>query len=102
METLNIDSVICSGKYKGRRMSDLVSDKNAVFDLIREGQSLSDEVLSMAKIKRAVRNVRTFSEVVSHSKDDRIMDKDTESLSKIIKDLETIEKRPQNFEDDNE
>lgn len=102
MEALNIDSVICSGKYKGHQISELITDKKAIFELLKEGHVLSDEVLSEAKIKRVVRNVKTISEVVYHSKDDRIMDKDTESLSKIIKDLETITKKPQNFEDSNE
>lgn len=95
---LNLDSIIEDGQYKGKRLSDLISDKKKIFNLISKGYVLSDDVLQKAGIKKSIRNVKTETVIVEHEKDDRVYEKDTMSVSKIIKDLETNERINQFYE----
>lgn len=99
---LNLDSVIEEGQYKGNKVSDLITDKKKIFNLISRGYILSDEILRKAGIKKTIRDVHIKTIVVEHKKDTRVYQKDTDSLSKIIKDLETNERINQFYDSNND
>lgn len=95
---LNLDSIIEDGQYKGKKVFDLISDKKKIFNLISKGYILSDDVLQKTGIKKNIRDVKTETVIVEHEKDDRVYERDTMSVSKIIKDLETNERINQFYE----
>ena len=90
-QTLNINSEITSGKYKGKTVGDLVTDKKIIFTLIKQGVIFDDEVLSKAGIKKIIRDVKVEQILVDHEKDNKVYQKETTSLSKILKEINTIE-----------
>ena len=95
---LNLDSIIEDGQYKGKKVFDLISDKKKIFNLISKGYILSDDVLQKTGIKKNIRDFKTETVIVEHEKDDRVYERDTMSVSKIIKDLETNERINQFYE----
>lgn len=91
MEKLGLKSIIQRGKDKGRKVSDIISkDRKRVFGLIREGFQFDDEVLSAAGIKKTIREEKTVTQIVTHEKDNRVYQKDTMRLDRIISELLTV------------
>lgn len=90
MEILDYESIIPYGKNKGKHVKDIISDKKEIFSMLKSGFYFSDEVLKLAHIRKVIRDVKYANEVVEHKKDTKIYIKDTDSLSKIIRELETI------------
>lgn len=99
---LNIDSIIDDGIYKGKKLSSIANDKKKIFRLISEGYVLPDDVLEKTGIKKKIRDVKVETVIVEHEKDNKVYAKETVSLSKILKDLETTEKINQFYDSDND
>ena len=98
MDKLKLDNIIEDGKYKGKMISELASNKKAIFELLKNGYNFDDEVLLQAGIKKTVRDIRTRTEVVEHEKDTKVYPKETVSISKILKDLETVVNQSQYYD----
>ncbi len=94
---LQINSIIDNGKYKGQKVSDLVKNKKIVFSLIKDGIDFDDTVLSLAGIKRNIRDVKVKQVLIEHDVDTRTYAKETTSLQKILKELRTLD----NVDDEN-
>ena len=90
-EKLHINSVIGKGKYNGKKVSEIISEKKVVFSLIKEGFEFEDEVLSMAGIKKTVMDVKVEQVFVEHDVDTKVYAKETASLQKILKELRTLD-----------
>lgn len=90
MEILDYESIIPYGKNKGKYVKDIINDKKEIFSMLKSGYYFSDAVLKLANIRKVIRDVKYTNEVVEHNKDTKIYIKDTDSLSKIIRELETI------------
>ena len=96
---LNINSVIAKGEHKGKTVNDVLSiGKKEIFSLIKEGFSFDDNVLLMAGIKKNVRDVKVSNIFVEHEKDTKSYEKDTVSLSKILKEIRTIDNLDETIE----
>lgn len=99
MNKLKLDNIIEDGKYKGKKVSELALNKKVIFELLKNGYNFDDEVLLQAGIKKTVRDIRTRTEVVEHKKDTKVYPKETASVAKIVKDLETIVNQTQYYDD---
>ena len=90
---LNINSKIEGGKYDGKTINSILkSNKKEIFNLIKEGYIFDDEVLALAGIVKKIKS-NTFKQiVVDHDSDNKIYEKDTMSVAKIINDISTIDK----------
>ena len=89
---LNINSTIPNGKHRGKKVRDVLSDnRKDIFSLIKSGLSFDDEVLSLAGIKKNIRDVKVVQVFTDHVKDTRKYEKDTESLSRILKEIRTLD-----------
>lgn len=94
---LNINSVIQNGKHKGKTIKDILdSNKKIIFELIKNGLLFDDEVLSIAGIKKNIRDVKVTHEFTEHEKDTKKYKKDTESLSKILKEIRVLDNLSEN------
>jgi hypothetical protein len=102
MNKLDINSIIDDGKFKGKKVSEVIKDKKKVFSLIKDGFQLSDDVLAKAGIKKNIYNVKVTTQIVEHEKDNRVYPKETMSVSKIIKELETVERQNQFYDSNND
>ena len=92
LNVLHKNSEITTGRYKGKTVNEVLEkDKKEIFYLIKKGVSFDDEVLSMSGITKKTSNVRFSQVFVEHAKDNKIYEKDTASLSKILKELRTID-----------
>lgn len=91
MFKLTINSIIDKGRYKGKKISDLIADKKAIFSLIKEGISFDDEVLTLSGIKKNVRDVKVKQVFVEHEIDTNVYAKETASLQKILKEIRTLD-----------
>jgi len=98
MNKLKLDNIIEDGKYKGKKVSELILNKKVIFELLKNGYNFDDEVLLQAGIKKIVRNIRTRTEVVEHEKDTKVYPKEIASISKILKDLETVVNQSQYYD----
>lgn len=90
MYYLNIDDIITKGKYSGKTVKDIIENKKAVFEALKDGNFISEDVLNSINISKKVRNVSYKNEIVTHEKHNKIYPKDTTSLNKILKELETL------------
>ena len=98
-KTLNINSEITAGIHKGKTVKEVLENgKKEIFSLIKQGFSFDDEVLSLAGIKKNVRDVTIKQVFVEHEKDNKIYEKETTSLSKILKEIRTIDNIDENEE----
>ena len=102
MYKIDLNYVVEEGKYKGKKISDLVSNKKTIFELLRNGYNFNDEVLLKAGIKKTIRDIKTTTEVVHHEKDAKVYPKETASVSKILKDLETVVNQTQYYDSNND
>lgn len=99
---LNINSEIPSGPYKGKKVNDILSsNKKDIFKLLKEGLLFDDEVLSIAGIKKNIRDVKVEQILVEHEKDTKVYEKETTSLSKILKEIRTIDNVSESDENSN-
>lgn len=99
---LNIHSEVTIGKHKGRSVNDILNiDKKEIFNLIKQGLLFDDEVLSIAGIKKSVRDVKVLQVFVEHEKDNKKYEKETASLSKILKEIRTLDNIPEIDENEN-
>lgn len=88
---LNLEDKV-NGKYKSKTIREIINlDKKYIFELIKQGYYFDDEVLNMAGIKKNVRNETIKLEIASHEKDNKVYDKETESVKQILKSLLTID-----------
>lgn len=101
MNKLKLTDIIEEGKYKDKKISELIGNKKSIFELLKEGYILDDEVLIQSHIKKNVRDMTTYQEVVKHEKDTKVYPNETANIAKILKDLETIEKQSQFYEESN-
>lgn len=90
-EKLHINSVISVGENKGKKICDIVTNKKAIFNLIKQGVQLDDEVLLQAGIKKTIRNVKVEHVFVEHETDNKVYEKETTSLQKILKEIRTLD-----------
>ena len=104
---LGLNDKINYGKMRGGTVEDLVKKegKSAIFSLIKSGHTFSDEVLSFAGIKKVVHDVHTTTnECFEKETDTKVYEKDTVKLSKILKEINSIdyaiENNYTNFEDE--
>lgn len=102
MDKVKLNTVIEDGKYKGKKISELVSNKKIIFEMLKDGYIFDEEVLIKAGIKKTVRDVKTTNEVVQHEKDTKVYPKETASISKIIRDLETVINQAQYYDTNND
>ena len=102
MNKLDINSVISDGKFKGRNMSEISKDKKNIFILIKEGYQISDDILSKIGIRKNIHDIKFTTQIVEHEKDNKVYPKETMSVSKIIKELETVERQNQFYDTDND
>lgn len=100
MNKLKLNHIIEDGKYKGKKISELASNKKTIFELLKNGYNFDDEVLLQAGIKKTIRDVQIKTEVVEHIKDNKVYPKDTESITKILKDLQTVVNQTQFYDSD--
>lgn len=98
MNKLKLHNIIEDGKYKGKKVSELALNKKVIFELLKNGYNFDDEVLLQAGIKKTVRDIRTRTEVVEHEKDTKVYPKESASISKILKDLETVVNQSQYYD----
>ena len=88
---LTMVSVLTDGKDKGRKIADIISsDKKRIFALLREGKQFDDEVLTAAGIRKTVRDEKVTQVICEHAKDNKIYQKDTMRVDRIIGELATI------------
>ena len=88
---LTLNSVLTEGKDKGRKVSDIIAtDKKRIFALLREGKQFDDEVLAAAGIKKTVRDTKVTQVICEHAKDNKVYQKDTMRVDRIIGELSTI------------
>lgn len=99
MYYLNINDVITKGKHAGKIVKDIINDKKIVFEVLKDGNPLNDEILNTVNIHKNIRNISFVNEVVIHEKHDKIYPKDTVTLNKILKELETLSNQDYNFKD---
>ena len=100
MNEIKLNYIIEDGKYKGKKISELTSNKKTIFELLKNGYNFDDEVLLQAGIKKTIRDVQIKTEVVEHIKDNKVYQKDTESITKILKDLQTVVNQTQFYDSD--
>ena len=99
---LNINSEMTVGKYKGKTVKYILeNDKKEIFNLLKQGVSFNDDVLSLAGIKKNIRNVKITQVFTEHKKDTKIYEKETASLSKILKEIRTLDNIPEIEENEN-
>lgn len=86
---------IPKGKYKGRVVEDLVNEStHNIMELLREGYTFTSDVLASAHIRKTIRDVRAYNEVISRpkKKDEELLKKDTKrQAEKVIEELNTQE-----------
>ncbi len=89
-----MDDVVNVGKNNKKVVSELVSVKGEIFNLIKKGFEFDDEVLEKAHIKKIVKDERTENEITEHvTEKKKSYDKESESLKSILKSLNTIDKQ---------
>lgn len=99
---LNINSEVTIGKYKGKIVKDVLkNDKKEIFNLLKQGVLFDDNVLSLAGIRKNIRNVKITQVFTEHEKDTKIYEKETISLSKILKEIRTLDNISETDENDN-
>ena len=61
----SIDDIIDSGKYKGKKVKDVLrSSKRNIFKLLKEGFIISNEILEKYGIKKEVRDVKVTCDTI--------------------------------------
>lgn len=91
MDKLSFADKIPSGEYRGRTVQDIIDDPEIrLITLIKVGFEFTDDVLKAGGIRTQVRDVQIKNEVVQHIKDNRVYAKEVEPISKILRELETI------------
>ena len=90
--TLKLDSTITEGEFKDKTVKEVLEcGKKNIFSLIKTGLLFDDEVLSLAGIKKNIRDVKVTQICADHEKDTRVYQKETASLTKILKEIRTID-----------
>lgn len=89
---LNLESVIPSGKNKGKKVRNVVNKKKLLVS-IREGLEFDDEVLLAARIKKVTHEAKTINIITEH---ERVAMKkypqDTASVEKILEEILLLDK----------
>lgn len=86
MKIDSLDIVIDSGKYKGKKVKDVLrSSKRNIFKLLKEGFTFSNEILEKYGIKKEVRDVKVtcdtiFEKVKSDNNEKEPVDKNLPDL----------------------
>lgn len=87
------NSIIDSGKFKGMKLSDVISGgKKNVFELIKEGYVLDDSILNSLSIKKTIRSVSGNCIVTEHDNSELKIKMKTDNidLNTIINDMNYI------------
>lgn len=91
-DKLQLNSIIESGDFKNKKVVDIVTNnKKDIFKMIKSGFYFDDEVLTIAGIKKIVKDVKTSNQFVEHEKDSKVYEIDKTPLHKILKEIATIE-----------
>lgn len=90
MEKLYKESIVEIGKYKGKKISELMKDKKKIFSLIKEGFNLDDSVLVESGIKKVIHSVSGSCVVVEHNNEELKvkLKKDTIDAKTLISEME--------------
>jgi hypothetical protein len=91
------------GEYKKRLIKDIVEDKNKkeIFNFIKEGYDVDDEVLESIGIKKRIGEKKAMCVFVDHVKDDVKYEKEEVPIKKVLGEISTLEndEEPVNEED---
>lgn len=89
---LDVNSIIDNGVFKNKKVIDIINNnKKDIFQLVKDGFSFNDEVLTLAGIKKIVKDVKTSNQIVEHIKDTKVYEIDKTPLHKILKEISTID-----------
>lgn len=66
-------------------------DKKNIFKLIKEGYVFNNDVLIYAHISKNIKNEKFTNVIVEHEKNDKVYEKDKDSVNKILKYILTLE-----------
>lgn len=65
MQINSLDDIIDSGKYKGKKVKDVLrSSKRNIFKLLKDGFVISDEILAKYGIKKEIRDVKVSCDTI--------------------------------------
>ena len=81
------------GEYKKRLIKDIVEDKNKkeIFNFIKEGYDVDDEVLEAIGIKKYIGEKKAKCVFVDHIKDDVKYEKEEVPIKKVLGEISTLE-----------
>lgn len=81
------------GEYKKRLIKDIVEDKNKkeIFNFIKEGYDVDDEVLESIGIKKHIGEKKAMCVFVDHVKDDVKYEKEEVPIKKVLGEISTLE-----------
>lgn len=89
---LGKESIINNDLFNNKQVIEIINDnKRNIFQLLKKGYEFDDEVLSLAGIKKNVKNVKTRNQIVEHDKDTKTYEIDKTPLHKILKEISTID-----------
>lgn len=92
LEKLSLRDKIQGCKYKNKTIEEIISlDKKYIFQLIKQGYYFDDEVLEKSGIIKTVKQATVKLEIATHEKDERVYEKETESIKQILKNILTID-----------
>ena len=102
MTNLGINDLININKKTKVKVSEIVNDKQKIFDFIKKGVLFDDEVLKIAGITKSISNEKIINVICEHKSDKKSLPKETESLKSILKSIHTINNEIQNSESEQE
>lgn len=89
---LGKESIINNDLFNNKQVIEIINDnKRNIFQLLKKGYEFDDEVLSLAGIKKNIKNVKTRNQIVEHDKDTKTYEIDKTPLHKILKEISTID-----------
>ena len=97
---ISLKDKINDSNYKNKTIEEIINiNRKYIFELIKKGYDFDDEVLMKCNIKKTIKNQTVKLEIAEHQKDDKVYEKETESLKNIIKSLLIIDNQNITYED---
>lgn len=79
-------------KIKTKTVQQIIDeDKKNIFKLLKEGYIFEEEVLKYAHIVKTIKDEKISNVIVEHEKNDKVYEKDKDSVNKILKDILTLD-----------